>query len=45
MSSHTDEELLLIIHQGKGGMPAWGKVLTEPEMRSALLHVRSFAKP
>jgi len=43
MKSRTDDELLLTIHNGKGAMPAWKSVLSEAEMRSALLYVRGFA--
>ncbi len=43
MKSRTDDQLLLTIHNGKGPMPAWKSILTEVEMRSALLYVRQFA--
>ena len=43
MKSRTDEQLLLTIHNGKGPMPAWKTILSEAEMRSALLYVRQFA--
>ena len=45
MSSRTDEQLLEVIRNGKGAMPAWGKsgTLTEAQMREVLRHVRSFA--
>ena len=38
---HIDED---VIHNGKGGMPAWKGVLTERDMRAVLIHVRSLAK-
>lgn len=40
MNSKTDEELLQTIRIGKGVMPAWGKVLSEDQMRAVLAHVR-----
>jgi mono/diheme cytochrome c family protein len=43
MKSRTDDQLLLTIHNGKGPMPAWKTILSEAEMRSALLYVRQFA--
>ncbi|HTM58382.1 MAG TPA: c-type cytochrome [Candidatus Udaeobacter sp.] len=43
MKSRTDDQLLLTIHNGKGPMPAWKTVLSEAEMRSALMYVRQFA--
>jgi mono/diheme cytochrome c family protein len=43
MKSRTDDQLLVTIHNGKGPMPAWKTVLSENEMRSALLYVRQFA--
>ena len=44
MKSRTDEQLLEVIRKGKGGMPAWGAVLSEQEIQAALKHVRSLAK-
>src|SRR6267378_689730 len=38
MKSRTDDQLLVTIHNGKGPMPAWKTILTEVEMRSALLY-------
>lgn len=46
MSAQTDDQLYTVIHDGKGSMPAWGKtgILTEAEIRSAILKVRTFDK-
>ena len=44
MNSRTDEELLAVIHNGKGGMPAWKAVLSEKEMQDVLKYVRTLAK-
>ena len=44
MKTRTDEDLLNVIRNGKGGMPAWGSVLSEQEIAAALKHVRSLAK-
>jgi mono/diheme cytochrome c family protein len=43
MHAHPDAELLGIIHNGKGGMPPWKAILSEVEMQSALMYVRTFA--
>jgi mono/diheme cytochrome c family protein len=45
MSGRTDDQLLEVIREGKGAMPAWGKsgALTEAQMRSVLAHIRGFA--
>ena len=43
MHSKTDEELLTSIRNGKSAMPPWGKVLSDVEIRSALMVVRTFA--
>jgi len=45
MNSRTDDELLAVIHNGKGAMPAWKGVLTEEQMHAVLKHVRSLAVP
>ena len=44
MESRTDDQLYDVIYNGKGSMPAWGKtgILTEPEIRSAILKVRTY---
>src|SRR5262245_4264731 len=44
MKSRTDDELIGVIKNGKGGMPAWGSVLSEAEIHAVLKHVRSLAK-
>lgn len=46
MDSQTDDQLYEVIYNGKGSMPAWGKtgILTENEIRSALMKVRTYAK-
>ena len=44
MNSRTDEQLLEVIRKGKGGMPAWGSVLSEKEIQAVLKHVRTLAK-
>lgn len=44
MSTLTDEQLLAVIRNGKGTMPAWGKVLSEAELSAVTAHVRSLAK-
>jgi mono/diheme cytochrome c family protein len=43
MHSKTDAELLTSIRNGKSAMPPWGKVLSDVEIRSALMYVRTFA--
>jgi len=45
MNSRTDAQLLAVIHNGKGGMPSWRGILSEREIRAALVHVRSLAVP
>ena len=45
MNSRTDAELLEVIHNGKGAMPAWKGVLSEEEINAVLKHVRSLAVP
>ena len=44
MRSRTDDQLLEVIHNGKGGMPAWGSVLSEQEIHDVLKYVRTLAK-
>jgi mono/diheme cytochrome c family protein len=41
MGSRTDEQLLEMIRNGKGQMPAWKTILTDAEIRSVLMKVRS----
>ena len=44
MKARSDEELLTVIRNGKGTMPAWGAILNEAEIQSVLLFVRTLAK-
>lgn len=44
MKSRTDEDLLAVIRDGKGAMPAWKSVLTEQEIQDVLKYVRTLAK-
>jgi mono/diheme cytochrome c family protein len=43
-TKRSDDELLKVITQGKGKMPASGKNLTKEEQKQLLNHVRSLAK-
>ena len=45
MDAQTDDQLYDVIYNGKGSMPAWGKtgILTESEIRSAILKVRTYS--
>ncbi|MGH9194534.1 MAG: c-type cytochrome [Acidimicrobiia bacterium] len=43
MNSRTDEDLLSVIRDGKGQMPAWKSVLSEEQMRAVLAYVRTLA--
>ena len=45
MNARTDDQLLEVIRNGKGAMPAWKSVLTDEEVHAALKHVRSLAVP
>ena len=45
MNARTDDELLTVIRNGKGAMPAWGKILSDAEIHAVLKHVRSLAVP
>ncbi len=45
MNALSDEAVLLVIHEGKGAMPAWKSVLSEAEIQAVLKHVRSLAVP
>ena len=45
MNTRTDAQLLEVIHNGKGAMPAWKSVLSEEEINAVLKHVRSLAVP
>ena len=44
MSTRTDEQLLEVIHNGKGAMPKWKGVLTEAEITAVFGHVRELGK-
>ena len=44
MSTQTDEQLLHSIREGKGQMPAWGKILSADETNAALAYIRTLAK-
>jgi len=44
MSTRTDEDLIGVIRNGKGGMPAWGSILSEQEIQAVLKYVRSLAR-
>ena len=44
MSTRTDAQLLEVIHNGKGAMPKWGAILSEPEMTAVLAYVRELGK-
>jgi mono/diheme cytochrome c family protein len=45
MNARSDEELLGVIREGKGAMPAWKSVLSEEEMVAVLKHIRTLASP
>jgi len=45
MNARTNEDLLGVIREGKGAMPAWKSVLSEEEIQAVLQHVRSLAVP
>ena len=45
MNARTDADLLNVINNGKGAMPAWKGVLSEEEITAVLKHVRSLANP
>src|SRR5438552_10082182 len=45
MNNRTDDQMLEVIRNGKGAMPAWGKVLSDEEIHAVLKHVRSLAVP
>jgi mono/diheme cytochrome c family protein len=40
-----DQQLLQIIRQGKGKMPAWNALLSPPEMADILAYMRTLKKP
>ena len=45
MNTRTDDQLLEVIRNGKGNMPAWKSVLNDEEIHAVLKHVRSLAVP
>jgi mono/diheme cytochrome c family protein len=45
MNARTDDELLGVIREGKGAMPAWKSVLSEEEIVAVLKHIRNLASP
>ena len=45
MNARTDDQLLEVIRNGKGNMPAWKSVLTDEQIHAVLKHVRSLAVP
>jgi mono/diheme cytochrome c family protein len=45
MNAHSDAELLAVIRDGKGAMPAWKSVLSEEDIQAVLKHVRTLAQP
>jgi mono/diheme cytochrome c family protein len=45
MNSRTNDQLLEVIRNGKGQMPAWGNVLSDAEIHAVLGHVRKLAQP
>jgi mono/diheme cytochrome c family protein len=45
MNARTDEDLLTVIREGKGAMPAWKAVLSDEEIHAVLKHVRTLAVP
>jgi mono/diheme cytochrome c family protein len=44
MKTRTDADLIGVITNGKGQMPAWGKILTEQQIQHVLVYVRTLAK-
>jgi len=45
MNARTNEQLLEVIHNGKGAMPAWKGLLTDEQIKAVLKHVRTLAVP
>lgn len=45
MNARTNEELIEVISNGKGAMPAWKDVLTKKQIEEVLTHVRTLAVP
>jgi mono/diheme cytochrome c family protein len=44
-ASHTDEQLMFVVKNGKGNMPAFGVLLTDEQMREVVAFVRTLGKP
>jgi mono/diheme cytochrome c family protein len=45
MNGRTNDELLTVIRNGKGAMPAWGTILSDQEIHAVLGYVRTLAQP
>jgi mono/diheme cytochrome c family protein len=45
MNARANDELLGVIRNGKGAMPAWGTILSDAEIKAVVGHVRSLAQP
>ncbi|MET0793015.1 MAG: cytochrome c [Polyangiaceae bacterium] len=41
-ASRTDEQLKQVIRQGKGAMPAFGNLFTDPDLQGLVRKIRSF---
>jgi mono/diheme cytochrome c family protein len=44
MKTRTDQQLLEVLHNGKGQMPKWQGILSEEEMRQVLAYVRKLGE-
>jgi len=44
MSTLTDDQIVAVIRNGKGTMPAWGKILSEEEVQAVAKHVRELGQ-
>jgi len=45
MNARTNDQLIEVIKNGKGNMPAWGAILSDAEVHAVLGHVRKLAQP
>jgi mono/diheme cytochrome c family protein len=45
MNGRTNDQLIEVIRNGKGAMPAWGAILSDAEVHSVLKYVRTLAQP
>jgi high-affinity iron transporter len=45
MNAQTNEQLHLVIKNGKGQMPAWGATMSDEEIDAVLAYVRTLAVP